>query len=343
MNHKSTASRKTIFLTGATGVVGQALLPRLSDYRVICLTHQTAFETASVTSVRGDITQPLLGLSASHFNAIAEQIDVMIHAAAVTNFSQPRDHIFRANVTGTQHVLDLAAAARVPVYYISAASVYPPMYAGSAEGPNAYERSKQAAEELIRASGLPCTILRPSIITGDSQTGAISHFQGLHHILGLMLMGVLPMLPGHDQAYVDFVPQDVVADVLIRLLERDDHPREYWLAAGSHALRLGRIIEVCVEHSQRLTGHRSAAPRLVTTDEFARLIHEDIEMLPAELHRPARQVLKLADYFSVRVPLPSSWEDPARVEELPPLPDLEHALIRTIEYWVQQQHALPTA
>ena len=57
--------RRTILLTGASGVVGRAVLRRLRDFDVVCLVHRSPVCGPDVTAVRGDIAEPMLGLGES--------------------------------------------------------------------------------------------------------------------------------------------------------------------------------------------------------------------------------------------------------------------------------------
>ncbi|HEY1325073.1 MAG TPA: hypothetical protein VGF32_32770, partial [Streptosporangiaceae bacterium] len=47
--------RRTVLLTGGSGVVGRALLRRLGDCDVVCLTHRSPVSGPNVTAVPGDI------------------------------------------------------------------------------------------------------------------------------------------------------------------------------------------------------------------------------------------------------------------------------------------------
>src|SRR3954467_2211486 len=100
--------KKTLLLTGASGVVGQALLEKLTDYSVICLVHRTPVEGANVTSIKGDISKPRLGLSKEDFEGLAKKVDYVVHSAANTSFGESKDATFKTNVDGTRHVLQLA-------------------------------------------------------------------------------------------------------------------------------------------------------------------------------------------------------------------------------------------
>jgi len=56
------ATRRTVLLTGASGVVGRSLLQRMSDLDVVCLVHRSPVCGPDVTTVPGDIAEPMLGL-----------------------------------------------------------------------------------------------------------------------------------------------------------------------------------------------------------------------------------------------------------------------------------------
>jgi thioester reductase-like protein len=64
-------SRRTVLLTGASGVVGRALLDRLTGMDVICLVHRRPVTGPSVRSVAGDVSQHLLGLDEGTYRRLA--------------------------------------------------------------------------------------------------------------------------------------------------------------------------------------------------------------------------------------------------------------------------------
>ena len=110
------AARRTVLLTGASGVVGSALLPRLRDFNVVCLVHRSPVTGPNVTSVRGDISEPMLGLTRQAYAELAARVDAVIHCAAVTDFNRTDGALEATNVAGTQNVVDFAAAAGTSCY-----------------------------------------------------------------------------------------------------------------------------------------------------------------------------------------------------------------------------------
>src|SRR6516164_8920420 len=80
------SARRTVLLTGASGVVGSALLQRLRDLDVVCLVHRSPVCGPNVTTVRGDVARPMLGLDELAYAELAARVDAVIHCAAVTDF-----------------------------------------------------------------------------------------------------------------------------------------------------------------------------------------------------------------------------------------------------------------
>lgn len=341
-------ARRTILVTGGTGVLGQALLEKLSASTILCLVHRTplppidkgTLAARNIVAVSGDISLPGLGLDPGTFRALAKRIDCIVHAAAVTNFAVADEVINRTNVVGTENVLRLAAAAQVPVHYVSTAFVRPNGDAEGSDEPNSYVVSKWEAERTVRESGLPNTILRSSIVAGDSRTGVIAQFQGLHLIAGLLLRGFLPIVPASVDSYVDFVAQDVIADVVAALVEREEVGGEYWLTAGDQAPLLGRLFEICAEQAHDLVGREIELPRVVTPDVFDRLVRPVfLPALPSGIRRQLNQALQLSQYFGIDRPFPSSLRDLQQRLSLPPLPDPEVVFVRSLEYWAARNRS----
>jgi nucleoside-diphosphate-sugar epimerase len=328
---------RTVLITGASGVVGQALIEKLGDTKTFCLVHQTPVNGENLISVQSNITQPNLGLTNQQFNELASQVDAIIHSAAITDFSAPEEIIHRTNVNGTKHILELAATAEAPLYYISTAFAHVHSHDNDDSSHNAYEVSKQESERVVRESGLPHVIVRPSVVVGNANTGAIANFQGFHSLLTLFVKGFLPVAPALPDAQLDFIPQDSVAEAVVALVEHRIEQGEYWLTAGSDALTLQELVDVCIDNGERLLGRAVEKPRMVGPEMFDRLIRPVfLPALPAHRRRIIEQALQLAKYLYMTEPFPTSFPTLGQELNVAPLPNLKHVLVRNLEYLVQK-------
>ena len=222
--------RRTVLLTGGSGVVGRALLRRLGDFDVVCLVHRSPVCGPNVTVVPGDIAKPMFGLAEQAYAELAARVDAIIHCAAVTGFSRTDGSLEATNIEGTEHVTAFAAAAAAkPVlYHVSTAFVHTTVDGDRGRTAIGYASSKSEAEQIVRSSGAPHVILRPSVVIGDSDTGEIAAFQGLHQVVAGLFAGIVPMIPFDPGWPIDFVPANVVADSIACLVENRVSEGEFW-------------------------------------------------------------------------------------------------------------------
>jgi thioester reductase-like protein len=238
------AARRTVLLTGASGVVGRALLRRLRDVDVVGLVHRSPVSGPDVTTVPGDITEPSLGLAEPAYAELTARVDAVIHCAAVTEFNRTDGSLEATNIAGTEHVAAFAAAAGAVLYHVSTAFVHTTADGDRGRTAIGYAASKLAAEQVVRSSGAAHVIIRPSVVIGDSVTGEIAAFQGLYRVASGLFAGLVPMIPFDPSWPIDFVPADVVADSIACLVENRVSEGEFWLSAGDQALRLDEAVAV---------------------------------------------------------------------------------------------------
>jgi long-chain acyl-CoA synthetase len=242
-----------ILLTGATGFLGGELLARLveqTDHEVLALVRARDDAAAQerlnaqlavllppgsvpagrVTAVAAHLDRPGLGLPVRRRNAIAREIDAVVHCAASVQFTLPLEEALKINLDGTREILDLAGRADGLDRFVHVSTAY---VAGDREGVyredefdvgqrprNTYEQTKLAAELHVEGSGLPGTsIVRPSVVVGDSRTGWTPAFNVIYWPLQAFARGLFPVVPGEPDARLDIVPVDTVADALLELVE----------------------------------------------------------------------------------------------------------------------------
>jgi nucleoside-diphosphate-sugar epimerase len=331
------AARRTVLLTGASGVVGRALLPRLRDFDVVCLVHRSPVSGPNVSTALGDIAKPMLGLDEQVYVELAARVDAVIHCAAVTDFGRSDGSLEATNIAGTGYVAAFAAAADAVLYHVSTAFVHTSVDGDRGRTAIGYASSKSAAEDLVRSSGVPHVILRPSVVIGDSVTGEIAAFQGLHQVVAGMFAGTVPMIPFDPGWPIDFVPADVVADAIACVAENRVSEGEFWISAGDKALRLDEGVAVVVEFARAL-GVNIDTPRFVPPDMFDRLIGPVfLDALPVRIRR---NVMRMLEFFTTY--LQSGETKPSSLDQLValgmrPLPDQRESLRNSVKYWAAQQ------
>lgn len=330
-------SGPTVLLTGASGVVGQALLEQLGDCAVVCLTHRKPVCAHQVTTVRGDLTLPYFGLDPAAYDDLADRVDVVVHCAAVTGFGVDSNRTNDLNVRGTENVLAFTRRAQAPLQHVSTAFVTRHNLARNGYGsarPEVYLGSKRLAEQAIANSGVAANVIRPSVVIGDSVTGRIAQFQGLHAIVGALLKDALPMLPLQPGTRIDFVPQDLVARVIASLVRAGRTGGEYWVTGGHAAPTAARTIELAMTLGASL-GLELGMPRFVSHDMVDRLIRPVfIDALPKAQRRRFDDMLAMTALFDTAEPFTSTYHHVPGVAPLT-TKDIEDAFTASMRHYAR--------
>ncbi len=258
---------RTVLMTGGTGFLGLHLLRGFlaEGCKVKLLAHAGGlpalvrvrrflesagdFKLVSVLQQRltihnVDINLPTLGLSVGERDAITQDVNEMWHVAATVILDGRAAHVWQTNVTGTENVLRLYAQAPPGAYYRHVSTAF---VAGNDRHrdvdeesshavrafENDYERSKHAAEDLVRRwaeeTGRTALLLRPSILVPGmfSHDGLPEHTM---HTVGQIVsrivehagQGVLRLvlrLGADPRAHLNLVQVDWAADAM-RLLSK---------------------------------------------------------------------------------------------------------------------------
>ncbi|MFB6848656.1 type I polyketide synthase [Streptomyces sp. NPDC056373] len=247
-----------LLVTGASGFLGAFLvrdLMRTTTARLHCLVRgaddAAAYERlrASLTWYRvwdeidenrllvraGDLAEERLGLSEEQFDGLARTVDAVYHAGATVHWLHPYEALRAANVHGTREILRLAARHRtVPVHYISTVGVFNgpvtpgvPLKVtdptGPAEAlPSGYLQSKWVAEQLVglaRDRGLPVSVHRVDVISGDTRNGACQ----TRDFVWLSLKGLLQAqaAPAGVSGRFHLLPVDYVSAAIVGISRRE--------------------------------------------------------------------------------------------------------------------------
>lgn len=274
-------------ITGFPGFLGSQLLPRLlqraRDSRAVCLVQpkyvnlarerlagisQTHPELAGrVELVEGDITQSGLGMDCNR--SMLEQIEEVFHLAAIYDLSVNRDLAMRVNVQGTRNVLDFCEELSrfKRLHYVSTCYVSGRFAGSFSEADlergqsfnNFYEETKYLAEIDVRArsdSGLPATVYRPSIVVGDSQTGATQKYDGPYSVMRWLLrqpgIAILPVVGRPSKTRVNLISRDFVVDAITWLSGQDSTIGKTYQLADPSPPNVSEMIKLLAKATRRL-------------------------------------------------------------------------------------------
>ena len=321
-----------VLITGATGLVGGALLRRLLERdptlqarvlvrdpeRWLHALAELRVPVSRVTAIAGDVTRPGLGLPAAVRRELAREVRMVVHAAADTVFSRPLPLARAVNRDGTMHVVELAAGcgALERIVYVSTAFVAGRMtgdireeaHGADAGFVNAYEQSKHEAEAVVRAAGLPAVIARPGTIVCESERGGVRQVNAVHRALALQHAGLASMLPGEASTRVELVTTSFVADSLARLCTAPAAiGGTFHLCAGDGAIRLGDLLQRAHAVWSRSDAWRRRGvelPALVDLETYALFEQTVLETGDARL----RRVTRALSHFAPQLALPKRFD-----------------------------------
>ena len=271
-----------IFLTGATGFLGAFLLDELlrkTSAKIYCLVRgcntiaeveqkivnnldRYLLESESLKSrvipVIGDLSQPLMGINPQKFEELAQEIDIIYHAATFMNLAYPYDSMKAANVGGTQEILRLASQVKLKsVHFVSTPAVFKStgyldkslihedapleacevVYGG-------YGQSKWVAEKLLQIAssrGIPISVYRPGTICGHSKTGASNPDQTFGRLLkSFVEQGCAPDF----NIQFDLTTVDYISQAIVYLSTQQESVGKNFHLVHPHCLSMSELIDL---------------------------------------------------------------------------------------------------
>lgn len=198
-----------ILVTGATGFVGSHLVKRMRQegqkVRAVVRTpaKAQALKDLGVEVVPGDISD------LASLEAAAHGCERVIHLVGI--IQEGRGFTFRSvHVEGTRNILDAAKKAGVRHF------IYQSALGTRENAKSEYHRTKWEAEKLVKASGIPYTILRPSLIYGPGDLFTIRLAEMIK------LSPVLPVI-GSGRSKIQPIYIEDVASCIVKIAAGDPH------------------------------------------------------------------------------------------------------------------------
>jgi NADH dehydrogenase len=226
-----TATRR-IFVTGATGFVGHAVIHalRAHGYAVRCLVRRGSEVDLrgleAIERVEGDVMSP------AALERDMAGCDTVVHLVGIIREEPATLSTFeRIHTQGTINVLESAAATGVRRYvHMSALGARP-------GARSRYHQSKWAAEEAVRACPIPWTIFRPSIIYGRGDQFV--------NMLAAMIRRypVVPVI-GRGQQRLQPVRVERVAEAFVRAVELEAAVKQTYEVGGPDAVTMVHLLDL---------------------------------------------------------------------------------------------------
>lgn len=174
--HESSQSHRFL-VTGATGGVGMALVEflRKQDFIVYAMVRSTSSNRAierlyhmGCKLIEGNLLEP------ETYSSSLEEVDVVIHTAAVVNPGDRSKHLDQVNIEGTKNLVEQMQLKGLDrLIHISTCGVYgytkatPIHETDPLEAKSRYSVSKLRAEEIVQnATSINSTIIRCPYIIG---------------------------------------------------------------------------------------------------------------------------------------------------------------------------------
>ena len=217
-----------VLVTGATGFLGRRVVPELQEHRhqVRCLVHtpgrERVFSPRSVDVHYGSVTDPD-ALAAAFYD-----VDAVVHLVGIIR-RRKRLTYDQINLQGVANVLAAAKERRVKHFVLVSAV--------GATGNRAYPYlySKWQGEQQVIKSGLPYTIIRPSVIFGAGD-------EFLNVIAGLVR--VFPLVPvvGPGRNRLQPIAVEDIARCIALAVDREDLKGKIIELGGPRQLSYNEIV-----------------------------------------------------------------------------------------------------
>lgn len=326
------ASKRSALVTGATGMVGRAIVRvLLARGRAVCVLARDpgrarALFGTSVSIVVGDLGAP------ASLRQACDGVGEIYHAAAELGFRDGSGaEIYETNVEGTRRLLEAAHASGVSqLVYTSSVAVYGDhLVRGTTEQTPAnpssvYGVSKAQAERLIQEAvgrGLRGMIVRPCIVYGAGDRYFIPQ------TVTTMRLPVLP-LPDGGRHVVDLVHADDVAAAHLLVMEAGQSGEAYNVTDGG-CYQLRELIRWMADALDRSPWCPSISPwvahcalplirvagRLARIPEMAQLQQRDVGVFLSDYHFDIAKITALGyvPRIQTRAEFPSALREHARL------------------------------
>ena len=342
-----TAAAKVVLLTGLpSSFLARKLLPLLlanEQTRITCVVTDQQHDPVRdlitalgppaerrVELVRGDITAMDFGMAGPRFLALARSIDVIHHCVCASAGGVSRDAEPRTYLGSTGEVLELAVASAGRLQRLvhwGSALLSQPVHGRVSEAAlvrpenfrNTADQARFNAEQLLRdAIGrAPITVLRPSLIVGDSQTGEGDPHSGMYLFILMLLSSPVDLrlpLPGRGDQPINLVPIDYVVQAGKAIADDPRSEGKTFHIVDDRPLSVRRVFELLTQASER-PGPSGKLPanlasvllRTPGLERFSHIPRAFLEHLSSEVFYDSRNARELLAGTNIECPNAASY------------------------------------
>lgn len=220
-------NEQNIFITGITGKIGRALIPRLdfSHYDIYALCRNTDYHfNQPLKIIKGNLSEP-----ESYSAVFQHNIHTVVHLGAVTHTNDPAEY-YRINEEATRKLIRLCEDHKINRFVlISTRSI--------SDNGGDYSRSKLLAETHTINSSIDWVIIRLSEIYG------ISENEGVDFILNrIKKMPFVPVIGNGEYSIAPLHISDAVS-AINTIIEKDEIRNKIYTLAGPENFTYNDFIE----------------------------------------------------------------------------------------------------
>ena len=303
-------SFSTVLLTGGTGFLGCNLLNEIlknTNCRVFLLVRSKSPHFAykrinkkfqfyfdqSLDSIynkrvfvfSSDIEKNCLSLSPSDYQTLVQQVDSIIHSAAITKHYGEPDEFYSTNVQSTQNLLELCKLTRLKdFHYISTVSVFDEDFPTNHDQnivteddepdeknlSNIYAKTKCQGEKIVikyREHGITSNIYRVgnlAFIAKNSRTQEnIQDNAFLNQTKCLLNMGII----AKEISQVEISPVDLVAEAIIKLFDKSELANQTYHVFNPNTFDLATFF----------SSHKFLNVKIVSINQFVNSVLEKLK------------------------------------------------------------------
>jgi nucleoside-diphosphate-sugar epimerase len=286
-----------IIITGAAGLVGQNLIAQLKTRphtRIVGIDKHAA-NTRILSNLNPDvrIIEADLAKRGAWEDAFGGAQALVLNHAQIGGVD--RQAFIDNSITATQNVLAAAIRHRLPyMVFISSATVLRTQH-------DLYTKSKQAQEQLVVSSGIPCCVLRPTIMFGwfDRKHWAwFARFMARFHFCPI---------PGHGQYFSQPLYVRDFCRIIISCLDRP-RPGEIYNISGRDTISYLDMMRAIRDLSN------SHAPIILIPRQIVWLLLRTLELLSS---RPPFTTQQLRSLVSSNLSEVIDWPNIFAVQPTP--------------------------